>query len=256
MRGAEPAGPAADDARSTALARLTRADLTADGWDAELSSATVDLVDAILEADATALEQATDPLRDVLADLPAANGHAREARGWLLALLAMTRSALQRMPAAEELALARNTHAWGFLTALAEAPARTGAEVRERLGTSESQLSRVGRGLLGRGLVVQRRLGREVLWELTPRGRQLLREAAPAGAARPSGDAIRHVLPDDRGGWRVVKDPDGGRASTRTTDKQAAVRRAQEILRRSGGGTVAVHGRSGEILNEIPVSDA
>jgi len=174
-----------------ALEHLARVDPGSNDWERELSAATMGLVDTILKADASALQQLTDPLRDRLAELFEDSGHTREIRGWLLALLSITRLALQRLPSQEELEFPRSGQAWTFLKALEQHP-RKSAYVRQHLDTGDSQVSRVGRDLLARGLVIQRRLGREATWELTPRGRQLLRAAhdatdASARLALPAG---------------------------------------------------------------------
>lgn len=274
-----------------ALERLQKVDPGSDSWESDLSAITLGFVDALLHADVEALQEATDPLRDALARLFDDGPHAREVRGWLLALLSTTRWGIQRLPATAERELPRTTQAWAFLQELGSDWPRSSSELRARLGTGNSQISRVGRDLLARGLVAQRRLGREALWELTPRGHQLLRtvDSSPASgegraagqvagrgsAGRPRGagerahggpaagrravardrdarssapagarQAVRHVLPDDGRGWRVVKDP-GGRTVARLESKSLAIGRAKEILGRHGGGIVRVHPRSG-----------
>src|SRR5688572_18262616 len=104
----------ADDGTSglVALERLAHVDPSQAGWDQELLAVTMGIVDALLEADAPALQSATDPLRDRLAQLFDEGGNAREVRGWLLALLSVTRWGLERLPDPDELRLARNTQRW------------------------------------------------------------------------------------------------------------------------------------------------
>ena len=127
-----------------------------------------------------------EALRDALGRLFDDVGHAREIRGWLLGALEATRSALERLPSRDELELPRGTTAWRMLTAL-EQGAHGGSELAQLLDTSPSQVSRTGRELLARDLVVQRRVGRHVRWELAPRGRQLLTAAGKARAPRGDG---------------------------------------------------------------------
>ena len=268
---------------AVALERLETVDPSSESWESELSGITLGFVDALLQADVEALQEAADPLRDALARLFDDGPHAREVRGWLLALLSVTRWGIQRLPATAELELPRNTQAWAFLQELRLDWPRSSSELRTRLGTGDSQISRVGRDLLARGLVTQRRLGREAQWELTPRGHQLLRTAdtspAPwegraagqaaargsAGAPTRSGEAasrragsrvakssaprradhaVRHVFPDDGHGWRVAKRRDG-KAIARSESQAVAIGRAKEIVGRQGGGVVRVHARSG-----------
>jgi AcrR family transcriptional regulator len=51
------------------------------------------------------------------------------------------------------------------------------AELRGLLELDETQVSRTGRRLLESGLVTRRKVGRQVFWQLTPRGRRALEEA-------------------------------------------------------------------------------
>jgi hypothetical protein len=47
--------------------------------------------------------------------------------------------------------------------------------------------------------------------------------------------ADRHVVPNDAGGWDVVK-PDGKRASAHTPTQKEAIDRARDIVHNAGGG--------------------
>ncbi len=175
MRGAN-----ADDVvarRDVVLDWLGKLDPASDEWEADLAPVTMTVIDALLSADAATLQELSDPLRDALAGLFEDEGHAREIRGYLLGALAMTRWGLRRLPDPNDVELASDSHAGQMLEALSGAPL-TGSDLRKRLKTSESQLSRVGRNLLARGLVVQRRTGRTAIWELSPQGKQLLRRDA------------------------------------------------------------------------------
>jgi DNA-binding MarR family transcriptional regulator len=98
--------------------------------------------------------------------------------GYLAALLSAIDLALARLPDRSEFALAEDSHARRMLEALNTERSLTSQELVGRLQTSDSQLSRVGRILLAAGLVVQRRAGRVAIWELAPRGRELIRHEA------------------------------------------------------------------------------
>jgi len=161
--------------RDVVLEWLGRLDPGSDTWETELSPVTMTIVDALLHADAATLQELTDPLRDALTELFEDQGHAREIRGYLLGALATTRWGLQRLPDPADVELANESHAGKMLEALRSGAPLTSSELQTRLKTSPSQLSRVGRNLLGRGLVVQRRAGRSAIWELSPRGYQILR---------------------------------------------------------------------------------
>lgn len=57
----------------------------------------------------------------------------------------------------------------------------------------------------------------------------------------------RHVVPNnDRGGWDVVA-PNAGRASAHFQTQREAIDRAREVVGRSGGGELRIHGRDGAI---------
>lgn len=161
--------------RDVVVEWLSKLDQNSDSWELELSPVTMTVVDALLHADAIVLQELTEPLRDTLAALFEDRGHAREIRGYVLGALAAARWGLQRLPNPDDVEFAGESHARQMLEALGDGAPITSTDLRARLGTSPSQLSRVGRNLLARGLVVQRRAGRAAVWELSPRGRQILR---------------------------------------------------------------------------------
>jgi DNA-binding transcriptional ArsR family regulator len=181
--GTEEAGARGDAVREW----LEGFDPASSTWEADLSPVAMAIVDAILHADPATLEQIAEPLRDTLARLFEDEGHAREARGYLLGALEATRWGQRRMPDPTGLDFAHDSHATQMLAALEIKAPLTSAELRERLSTSDSQLSRVGRQLLARGLVVQRRAGRMATWELSSRGRQALRDFRGDGRGRTAG---------------------------------------------------------------------
>lgn len=60
------------------------------------------------------------------------------------------------------------------------------------------------------------------------------------------GDNDRHVVPNPDGGWDVKK-PGASRASAHTETQADAIARARDIVHRTGGGEVRIHGRDGRI---------
>src|SRR3954471_9110195 len=138
------------------------------------------LVDALLERDGETLRAALDGLRDARAR---AEGD-RDLVGWLDAAIAFAHWGLERVPS--QTAVARGTQAHDFLRALQGSPHLGSAELRRLLDVDETQVSRTGRRLLEQGLVTRRKIGRQVFWQLTPRGQRALEEAP---APQRSGDS-------------------------------------------------------------------
>jgi hypothetical protein len=172
-----------DMRREVATRWLGRVDAESNTWQADLAPVTMTLVDALLHGDDGTLQELADPLRDALATMFEDQGHAREIRGYLLGVLEATRWGLRRLPDPGDIEFAKETHAWQMLDCLGHGPL-TSSELKERLGTSDSQISRVGRNLLARQMVVQRRAGRVAVWEITARGRQAMERAANGNARR------------------------------------------------------------------------
>jgi len=143
-----------------------------DGDPARLEAVALGLVDALLEGDDRTLAAALHALRDVRAQ-----AEREELVGWLDAAIAFAHWGVERIPSRP--AVSRGTQAHDFLRALDGSAQAGSAELRRRLGVSETQVSRTGRRLLENGLVSRRKVGREVFWGLTPRGRRAL-EQAPA----------------------------------------------------------------------------
>ena len=145
------------------------------------------LVDSLLEGDAETLAAALDALRDA---------HARanddqELAGWLDAAIACAHWGLERVPSGA--AVAEGTQAHDFLSVLEGSPQLGSAELRRLLETDETQVSRTGRRLLESGLVTRRKIGRQVFWQLGPRGRRALEEA-PAPKRSPSSEFWQEAL--------------------------------------------------------------
>ncbi|QXU56685.1 DUF2188 domain-containing protein [Rhodococcus sp. LW-XY12] len=62
-----------------------------------------------------------------------------------------------------------------------------------------------------------------------------------------------HVVPNGSAGWRVVR-PNSSRASAVTATQAQAISRASEIVGRSGGGEVHIHGRSGQVREKNTIA--
>lgn len=62
----------------------------------------------------------------------------------------------------------------------------------------------------------------------------------------------RHVNPSPEGGWDVNK-PGADRSSGHFDTQAEAIQRAREILDRSGGGELTIHGRDGRIRDSDTV---
>jgi AcrR family transcriptional regulator len=145
------------------------------------------LVDALLEGDYETLAAALDALRDARAR---ANGD-QELVGWLDAAIAFAHWGLERVPSPT--AVAEGTQAHDFLGVLDGSPQRGSAELRRLLETDETQVSRTGRRLLESGLVIRRKVGRQVFWQLTPRGQRALEET-PAPHRSPNSEFWQEAL--------------------------------------------------------------
>ncbi len=74
-------------------------------------------------------------------------------------------------------AVAQGTQAHDFLRVLDGSPQLGSTQLRRLLETDETQVSRTGRRLLESGLVTRSKVGRQVFWQLTPRGQRALADA-------------------------------------------------------------------------------
>ena len=171
MQGMATATVNRTDALVRRIARL-------DAEPARREAVTLGLVDALLERDGETLAAALDALRDtrVRAD------DDRESVGWLDAAIAFAQWGLERVPSSA--AVAQGTQAHDFLRVLDGSPQLGSAELRRLLEVDETQVSRTGRRLLEIGLVARRKVGRQVFWQLTPRGRRALEDAPAAQRSR------------------------------------------------------------------------
>jgi AcrR family transcriptional regulator/DNA-binding MarR family transcriptional regulator len=178
------ATPTVDHSRVHALVpRIARVDAEP----ARLEAVALGLVDALLEGDDETLAAALHALRDARAR---ANGD-RELVGWLDAAIAFAHWGLERVPS--RAAVVQGTQAHDFLRLLDGSPQLGSAELRRLLEIDETQVSRTGRGLLESGLVTRRKVGRQVFWQLTPRGQRALEEA-PAPQRSPNSEFWQEAL--------------------------------------------------------------
>lgn len=171
-----------------------------------LDAISLGLVDAMLAADAGALTAALDDLRDARARTleDAAQPEERQRLlGWLEAAIALAHWGLERL-VPEAPAVAPGTQARHFLAAIGEADAGqlSSADLRRLLHTDETQVSRTGRRLLDAGLVVRRKVGRQVFWAVSPRGRLALRSAAAAAPEKRAGPGKDFWMEAIRQGFR------------------------------------------------------
>jgi AcrR family transcriptional regulator/DNA-binding transcriptional ArsR family regulator len=162
------AAPTVTHPRTRALTRRI-ARLDADAGRRE--AVALGLVDALLDRDDETLRACLTALRDARAR---AAGD-RELLGWLDAAIAFAHWGLERTPSPA--AVAQGTQAHDFLRVLDGSQHLGGTDLRHLLETDETQVSRTGRRLLESGLVTRRKVGRQVYWQLTPRGRRALEEA-------------------------------------------------------------------------------
>ena len=178
------ATPTVNHSRAHALvSRIARLDAEP----ARLEAVALGLVDALLEGDDETLAAALHALRDARAR---ADGD-QELVGWLDAAIAFAHWGLERVPS--QAAVAQGTQAHDFLRVLDGSPQLGSAELRRLLETDETQVSRTGRRLLESGLVTRRKVGRQVFWQLTPRGQRALADA-PAPQRSPNSDFWQEAL--------------------------------------------------------------
>jgi DNA-binding transcriptional ArsR family regulator len=137
----------------------------------------VKLVGALLAADRQGVKQVLGELAAVIVGGGRAETVAR-AEG----MADVARWALERVVALEahdRFEIGRETRGHKFLALLHATGPMLNAAVLEELDLSQSDVSKVGRRLREGGFVIRRKLGREVLWELTPRGEVALARLAP-----------------------------------------------------------------------------
>ena len=178
------AAPTVNQSRVNALvSRIERLDAEP----ARLEAVALGLVDALLECDDETLAACLHALRDARARADSDQGLV----GWLDAAIAFAHWGLERVPSRP--AVAQGTQAHDFLRVLDDSPQLGGTELRRLLEIDETQVSRTGRRLLESGLVTRRKVGRQVFWQLTPRGQRSLEEA-PASQRSPNSEFWQEAL--------------------------------------------------------------
>ncbi|GAB3730345.1 hypothetical protein GCM10027598_52470 [Amycolatopsis oliviviridis] len=128
------------------------------------------LVDATRLADVPSLRSALEAFQAAGMRLQP-GGHTMRLEAVVMALAEVAQAALDR---AEQAALADDLDpkSWAarMLVLIHREPHITSSDVCARLGVHEAQISRSGKTLMERGLVVKTRLGRSKGWYATPRG--------------------------------------------------------------------------------------
>jgi AcrR family transcriptional regulator/DNA-binding transcriptional ArsR family regulator len=215
------ATPTVDHSRANALVgRIARLDAEP----TRLEAVALGLVDALLEGDGETLAAALDALRDARARA----GGDRELVGWLDAAVAFAHWGLERVPS--RAAVAQGTQAHDFLHVLESSPQLGSAELRRLLEIDETQVSRTGRRLLESGLVTRRKVGRQVFWQLTPRGQRALEEA-PAPQRSPNSEFWQEAL---RRGFEAASGDEPGEPREVDPTRERIVECALELHGRQG----------------------
>jgi AcrR family transcriptional regulator len=213
---------------------------------ARLDAVALGLVDAVLEGDSETLGAALDALRDARARTA---GRER-LLGWLDAAIAFAHWGLERAPSPS--GVAQGTQAHAFLSRLDGSPQVGSAELRRLLETDDTQVSRTGHRLLDSGLVTRRKVGRQVFWQLTPRGRRALEqspEPTPPDSASFWVEAVRR-------GFEGAVDDDVDPARERIVARTLELHNAQGIQATTWQDIAASAGVSVETLKAMfPTQD-
>jgi AcrR family transcriptional regulator/DNA-binding MarR family transcriptional regulator len=210
------AAPTVDHPRAHALVRRIA---RLDAEPARLEAVALGLVDALLERDGETLAAALDALRDARAR---ANGD-QELVGWVDAAIAFAHWGLERVPS--RAAVGQGTQAHDFLSVLRGSPQLGSADLRRLLEVDETQVSRTGRRLLESGLVTRRKVGRQVFWQLSPRGQRALEEA-PAPQRSPNSEFWQEAL---RRGFEAASGDEPGEPREVDPTREHIVQSALEL---------------------------
>ena len=212
--------PKVDQPRASALVRrIARLD-----EEPAREAVALGVVDALLECDDETLAAALDALRDARAR---ADGD-QELVGWLDAAIACAHWGLERAPSGG--AVAQGTQAHEFLQVLEGSTQLGSAELRRLLEIDETQVSRTGRRLLERGLATRHKVGRQVFWQLTPRGQRALEEA-PAPQRSPSSEFWQEAL---RRGFEAASGDEPGEPREVDPTRERIIESALELHGRQG----------------------
>jgi hypothetical protein len=134
------------------------------------------IVDLTLAGDADELAAITRKLRAAVARWQGRTGEEwANALGQLRALQVIAMTAGDRLPSSEVVSsITPGTHAHRILQALAGRESLRASVLADELNVRADQLSRSAAQLTQELLVVRVKIGREVFWEITPRGRDVL----------------------------------------------------------------------------------
>jgi DNA-binding MarR family transcriptional regulator len=169
------------------------------------------VADACVAGDGISMEAAASALRVAAGDWEGkgAEGERAEEVGWaeqrgrLYGAVDLLRWMLQdRSAIASATSVEPGSHAHRMLSLLVSEPGESvrqlnNSEIGKRLGIDKTQVSRVGRELIARGLASTTSLGRKTFWDITPRGRYALDQLGPAHADGHADVPLALVL----GGW-------------------------------------------------------
>jgi AcrR family transcriptional regulator len=177
------------------------------------------LADSLLAADDRTLAAALEALRDARAR---PDGDP-ELVGWLDAAIAFAHWGLERVPSQAE--VAGGTQAHDFLRVLAGTSQLGSTELRRLLEVDETQVSRTGRRLLESGLVTRRKVGRQVFWQLSPRGHQAIEEA-PASKRSSNSEFWQAAL---RRGFEAASGDEPGEPGEVDPTRELIIERTLEL---------------------------
>jgi AcrR family transcriptional regulator len=182
------------------------------------------LVDALLERDDRSLAAALDALRTARA---VTDDH-DALTAWIDAAISFAHWGLDRV--ASPVAAARGTQAYDFMSALAGSSQLGSTEFCLLLETHETQVSRTGRRLLEQGFVTRRKIGRQVFWQLTPRGRDAL-EQAPAAQRSSNSEFWQAAL---RRGFEAAAGDEAGPRREVDPTRERVIKCTLELHERQG----------------------
>lgn len=138
------------------------------------------VLDAILGSQGEVLEAAIAQLRTTEAELrrqDSLRGASQNTLGALSVLLTLVAGARDRTLSKEDRsAIPPGGRAHQVLRVIGQRESAAGKEIRKRLEMDKSQLTRIAKPLSERRLIVPIKAGREVIYDITPLGEDLLRE--------------------------------------------------------------------------------
>lgn len=134
------------------------------------------LADIALDSDQAGAEYAVERFRVLLAQWRDREGTEWErTTGAVRALMAVAEVIAARVPSQRAMTtVGAGTNAHQMLRELAGRPRASGRALAEALSVGLSEISRTGRRLLGEGCVTRTKAAQQALWEITPRGQEIL----------------------------------------------------------------------------------